>query len=236
MSLYLWLLVFTITFPLIRSFEPRVGYSSRWKALFPAIFLTAIFFIVWDIFFTKNGVWGFNERHLAGISLLHLPVEEWLFFIAVPFASVFIYDCVIHFDKGNRLHKRFQLLSIITGVILTGLAFMYRERDYTFYNFLFAGALLLLHGAVFRVKYMGHFYIAYLFHLLPFILVNGVLTGGLTEKPVVWYNNAENLGIRLWTIPIEDFVYALSLLLMNVTCYEFFKSKQMFKHTSAMRV
>ena len=231
MSLYLWLLVFTIAFPLTSSFDSRIAYFTRWKALFPAIFLTAAFFVVWDVLFTKNGVWGFNEKNISGINFLQLPVEEWLFFIVVPFASVFIYDSVIHFDKSNRLRKRFRLLSLVTGILLTGLAFFNMGRDYTFYNFLFAGALLIVHGTVFNAKYMGHFYMAYLFHLLPFILVNGALTGGFTDEPVVWYNDTENLGIRFWTIPIEDFVYALTLLLMNVTYYEFFKSKLVLKQT-----
>ena len=44
-------------------------------------------------------------------------------------------------------------------------------------------------------------------------VVNGVLTGSGIEDQVVWYDNTENLGFRLGTVPIEDSMYALSMLL-----------------------
>ncbi len=236
MSLYLWLHIITVSFPLIRSFESKVAYASRWKALFPGILLTGVFFIIWDIAFTRAGVWGFNHEYLSGIFLFDLPLEEWLFFVTVPFASIFIYDVVIYFDKKSRLNFKANSLALGLGVLLLILAFANYGRSYTFYNFLFAGMLLLAHGTLIKSLYLGHFFIAYLIHLVPFLLVNGVLTGGMTEEPVVWYNNDENLGIRIWTIPVEDTIYALLLLLMNITYYEMFKSRFGLKHNPQLLV
>ncbi|MFW5709998.1 MAG: lycopene cyclase domain-containing protein, partial [Bacteroidota bacterium] len=56
--------------------------------------------------------------------------------------------------------------------------------------------------------------------LFPFLVVNGLLTGSWIQQEVVWYNNQENLGIRLFTIPVEDFVYGMELILLNVFIYE----------------
>jgi lycopene cyclase domain-containing protein len=52
--------------------------------------------------------------------------------------------------------------------------------------------------------------------LIPFSIINGILTGSFIDQPVVYYNDAENLGIRLGTIPIEDIGYAFSMLLMSL--------------------
>ncbi len=77
---------------------------------------------------------------------------------------------------------------------------------------------------------MKDFYITYfLITVTFFIIVNGILTGGMTggplNNPPVWYNNSETLNIRFWTIPIEDFFYSFLLLLSNTYFYEFFKIK-----------
>ena len=61
---------------------------------------------------------------------------------------------------------------------------------------------------------MKDFYITYfLITVTFFIIVNGILTGGMTggplNNPPVWYNNSETLNIRFWTIPIEDFFFTL---------------------------
>ena len=56
--------------------------------------------------------------------------------------------------------------------------------------------------------------------ILPFLIVNGLLTGSFLEEPVVWYNDAQNLGIRIATIPVEDVFYGLLMILVVLTVYE----------------
>ena len=47
------------------------------------------------------------------------------------------------------------------------------------------------------------------------------------EDPVVYYNNLENLSIRILNIPIEDFVYNFNVLLLVVAVYEYQLSKML---------
>ena len=224
MSLYLWLNVLTIFFPLIASFDQRIGYLRKFPALLLSILLSASFFIPWDIAFTVAGVWGFTSVHLLGVNLWHLPIEEWLFFLCIPFSTVFIYECVCYFVKRPFIsHQVAQRCCIAMGIGLWVVASTQTDARYTFYTSIFCGTWLVMEGIWRRGRYLPHFFVAYLWHLVPFLLVNGALTGAFSQQPVVWYNNEENLSMRCLTIPIEDFAYSLLLFLMTVNFYEIFK-------------
>ena len=228
MTLYFQLLLFTISFPLLASWDKRFKYASKFKYLFPSIFITATFFIIWDIIFTKNRVWGFSEVHTSNIILFYLAVEEWLFFIIIPFSCVFIYESVKYFFTLDIYNNISRNILMGLGVVLIIASLLNIERSYTFWNFLFCG-LFLIYSTMKKREYHANFLISYFFHLIPFLLINGILTDGnfdfnFSTEPVVWYNNDENLFIRFITIPIEDFFYSMLLLLMNVTFYEKFKS------------
>ncbi|MEQ8547279.1 MAG: lycopene cyclase domain-containing protein [Cyclobacteriaceae bacterium] len=226
--LYLAINVFTISFPLVRSFEKRIEYYKKWYALFPAIIITGTFFIVWDVIFTRNGVWGFNDDYLVGLRIFHLPIEEWLFFVTVPFASVFIYECLGYFFPNISNSKLLFPIIIVFGFLLMVLSIINRDQAYTFWCFLFTG-IFLIFLSYFKPVWLMKFFISYIIHLVPFLLVNGILTGAFTKEPIVWYNDMENFGVRIFTIPIEDTIYALLLLLMNIALYELFQEK--FKQT-----
>tara|TARA_B100000579_G_C22134421_1_gene533508 strand:- start:220 stop:477 length:258 start_codon:yes stop_codon:yes gene_type:complete len=69
------------------------------------------------------------------------------------------------------------------------------------------------------------FYTSFILIMIPFTIVNGALTGLFYEQLVVWYNNSENTGIRLFTIPIEDIIYAYQLILSNLVIFKIFQEK-----------
>jgi lycopene cyclase domain-containing protein len=72
---------------------------------------------------------------------------------------------------------------------------------------------------------LGLLFRAYAVVLVPFLMTNGILTGGLTTEPIVWYNDAENMGIRIWTIPFEDAFYGFLLILLNLMGLVYFQRK-----------
>lgn len=221
---YLIINVLTIFVPMLRSFEHRINMVSKWKALFPAIFVVGFIFIVWDILFTQMGVWGFTEEHLIGINIFGLPLEEMLFFLTVPYACLFIYEVLNYFTKRDFFGAFARPLFLLLSGLLLVLGLLYIQKWYTSVTFLLtAGWLLFL---VWRnPAWLGRFLLSYLVALIPFFIVNGVLTGTGLDNPVVWYNDAENLGIRLGTIPVEDIIYGLLLLSGNVYFYEFFSAR-----------
>jgi lycopene cyclase domain-containing protein len=216
MSLYLVLNIASFFVPFLYSFENRMKYIRRWKAVFSAILLTAIFFIVWDVIFTKIGVWSFNPRYHAGIEFFDLPIEEWLFFVCIPYASLFIHFAFHYFFPNVALSDKTvkTIYWIVIVVLIPTIAFHF-DKLYTAVNYIVL--VLLLTYTLFKVPtILNTFFITFLIVLIPFSIVNGILTGSFIEEPVVMYNNAENLGIRLGTIPIEDIGYAFSMLLMSL--------------------
>jgi hypothetical protein len=67
--------------------------------------------------------------------------------------------------------------------------------------------------------------------IFPFLLVNGVLTGTGLSEPVVKYNPAHILGIRIMTIPVEDFIYGFELFLLNLSLYLRFNKQFPLRHS-----
>lgn len=226
MYIYLLLNIFTISIPFIFSFHKKLQFYKTWKAFWPANLITAAFFILWDIYFTKIGIWGFNPDYLVGIEIINLPLEEWLFFICIPYAIVFTYASIKKYLKVEFLTNNSRKISTLIALILIIFAFFNTDKNYTFVTFLFTSLFLLLHIFYIKADYLGKYYLSYIIIFLgPFLLVNGILTGSFIPNQVVWYNNNENLFFRVFTIPVEDFIYGFLLYIMNVTLYEYFIKK-----------
>lgn len=222
MYIYLYLNLFTIFFPFVLSFDKRVAFYKNWPYLLPAILANALIFIFWDSIFTRIGVWGFNPDYLVGWYLFNLPLEELLFFFTVPYACVFIYETLNTYVKKDYLKPYARGLTILLVVLLVSLGILFLPRLYTSITFLALAIMLVLHYLLFKKHFLGRFYAAYFVHLIPFLLVNGVLTA----IPIVWYNNDYNLGFRLTTIPAEDTMYSMLMLLITITIYEFLKRRK----------
>jgi lycopene cyclase domain-containing protein len=222
---YLLINLFTLAGPMARSFEPRIAYWRKWKALFPAIGLTMLLFITWDAVFTHWGVWGFTPAYLVGIDLINLPIEEWLFFITIPYACLFIYEVLNLFIRRDVLGPASTSIAVVLMLLGGLMLLLYPGRLYTQSASLVMIILLAINLWVLRSPWLGRFFLAYLVSLIPFVLVNGILTGAVTAEPIVWYNDDENMDMRFITIPLEDFFYGLDLMLLNLMLYERFKRK-----------
>lgn len=225
--LYLFLLLASISYPLSKSWDKQLNYSKNWKALFPSIGIMMLLMVSWDVLFTKWGVWGFNPAYNLGVNIFGLPIEEWLFFICIPFSCMFIYEVVAFFDKKNRFDSSAKWISLSLFVVVLLLFFLSFGQVYTQWTMTAIGFLLIyqLLNHKKTASYLGRFYFSYLFVLVPFIIINGVLTGSFIEDQVVWYNMEETFGIRIGTVPFEDFFYCLFMLLMTVTSYELIQKK-----------
>jgi lycopene cyclase domain-containing protein len=223
MAKYTYLLIdlLTILFPLLLSFDKNVAFRKSWKYLWQGILITGLVFLFWDVIFTLDHVWSFNPKYIIGINILGLPLEEMLFFVTVPFACTFIYACLNHYLKWEINNRLTRVISNVIVVFSILILVFYHHRLYTRVNFTLVAFLVILFQFILKVRWLNHFYLAYLVALLPFYIVNGLLTA----LPIVLYNNDQNMGLRLGTIPVEDHFYLMALLLMNIGLFEYFKSK-----------
>ena len=218
--LYAFLLAFTGVFPFMFGFIPKPDFYSQMPRVFLANLPVTIFFILWDIYFTDKGVWGFSKQYTTGFQIAGLPWEECLFFIIIPTACTFIYWSLNSVIKKEPFAAIERKLTIIFILLFIGIGLWKWEHIYTSTATLLSGFLLLFHLLFAKPGYRGRFYLAYLVTCIPFLIVNGILTGGFTESPVVMYNPEENFGIRIGTVPVDDFAYSFLMLFANIFLFE----------------
>ncbi|HUH32752.1 MAG TPA: lycopene cyclase domain-containing protein, partial [Daejeonella sp.] len=183
---YLLINFLTILFPVLLSFDKRVQFHKQWKFIFPALIISGLVFLVWDYIFTVANVWSFNDGYVMGVYFLKLPIEEILFFFTVPFACIFIYECLNYYVKKDVLKRFATLISVIILCFSALMLVLFHDRVYTLVTFSLLGVLVLYAAFFKRKTWLSRFYLAYLVSLIPFFIVNGILT----SIPIVMYNNA----------------------------------------------
>ena len=222
---YLLINFFTVIICFLFSFHPRIRFDRHFIAFIKASSLVAVPFIVWDAWFTAIGVWWFNERYLTGYGIAGLPIEEILFFFCIPFSCIFTYFCLdkfLNFSFRPRLVKN--VVSIAATLFIV-VAALHTDRIYTTVTLFSTALLLLVLQFIVRVDWLGKAIVVYAILLLPFFIVNGLLTGTGLEQPVVNYNSEDFLNIRLLTIPVEDVVYGFEMFVLNLYFFKRFSTE-----------
>lgn len=210
--------------PLLLSFDKKVAFYKSYKYLFPAMLLPALLYILWDFYFTAKGVWSFNPEYITGIKIYNLPIEEVLFFFVVPYCCVFIYQCIKTYFPNLKNKSGGNVILITIGLALWVVGIIFHAKHYTSWTFILNALFIAaIYSQKDHIKLFDAttFLISYCIMLIPFLIVNGFLTA----LPVVQYNDAENLGIRIYSIPFEDIFYGMLLIMMTIVIYEKLKNK-----------
>lgn len=223
MYTYLLINIFSVLVPFLASFHPRIQFYRQFKAYLPAMIISAAVFIGWDMLFTYWGVWGFNPVYITGIHIANLPLEEVLFFITIPYSCVFTYFVLNTLIKKDYAAPHTGKITVILAILTLLIAVFNFNKKYTFSTSALTFIAVLVFYFIIRPPYLGRLYFSWMILLIPFLIVNGILTGSFIDEEVVFYDDSQNLGIRLFTIPVEDSLFGLLLFMMNVGIYEFFR-------------
>lgn len=229
MQQYTYLLInfFTIFICFIYSFDRRIQFYKHFLTFLKASVIVAIPFILWDIYFTKLGVWWFNDNYVIGLRIGGLPIEEWLFFICIPFSCVFTYFCLTKFFNLSVFNAFNTIIVFVTTIVCAVVALLYYQQTYTVVTAIVTLGSVIFLFFIAKEEWIGQASFVYLVLMLGFFPVNGVLTGTGLESPIVNYNPNEFLNLRMGTIPIEDAVYGYAQFLWNIYFFTKFRKNKL---------
>ncbi|MCC6817180.1 MAG: hypothetical protein IT267_12265 [Saprospiraceae bacterium] len=187
-------------------FSTRFSFIVKnWKG----ILIGSVVFCLWDLSFTHLGIWGFNRNYILKMDSFSFPLEEILWFPIIGYCGLFIHELL----KNNRKVKFNQTGSIVLLVCISiTLITAYYNRIYTGLSFWSVLALIGLYNLNSMKEELMLFMDSFIIIILPMILTDGLLTGLFTKEPVVLYNPAEFSGIRVFSIPVEDFAFGFSFI------------------------
>jgi len=126
-----------------------------------------------------------------------------MFFVCIAYACVFTYFLIReYFPNINELFKSRIFLFVL--IILSLILFLFNlEKMYTSYAFRLLSFVLFYYLYI-RIN-INAITISFI-SILPFMLIsNGLFTGMFIKNKVVWYNDLNNLGFKIFTITFEDF-------------------------------
>lgn len=223
--IYLLLLVVFMAISMALSLRKPLRFQSRLKYFFPPVLFTGAIFIIWNLRFTELGIFYYNPDYLSGKQILNLPVEEWLFLLVISYIGIFSYEGIRiympRFDRPNLFLGISLVVLLISGI----LTYVFRDRLFAFFTFFL---LTIYFGyTIFRNRfkpYYTRFYLSYLITLVPFMLLKGILMA----LPATGYDPVHIIGIRIFKLPIENLGYLFLLMLINVTIYEYLKSRRIY--------
>lgn len=223
---YILVLFFIVIICFIASFDKRLQFNKHFGAFLKASVLVAIPFIAWDVWFTAKGVWWFNINYTMGLNIAGLPLEEWLFFIFIPFSCIFTYYSIDKFFKMEWLSGFNNLIVFVTVIVCSVTALLYYDKIYTLITSLSAILTVVYLHFIAKVDWISKASLVFTILMLGFLPVNGILTGTGLDTPIVNYNPDDFLGIRILTIPIEDSVYGYTQFLLVLYFFKHFKQSK----------
>ncbi|MDE0424169.1 MAG: lycopene cyclase domain-containing protein [Candidatus Poribacteria bacterium] len=207
--------------PVVSQFSRQIKSVSRWRLKLLVSVIVMIPYVIWDAL-VAGSHWQFNTAYTLDFRLFGLPIEEWLFFITVPFGCLLVWETLPQLDRWlARLKSLRHIRNVLYATLPVGIWVFSTGKQYT-------GLVLCCFGLVGLVDMLlrtdlllrpkTYLYLAIVAGLIL------VFNGYLTARPVVIYGEAYQMGYRIWTIPIEDFGYGFTLMLFNTMLYEKLKN------------
>lgn len=179
--------------------------------------IVALFFIVWDQVVT-GWWWRFNPVYTLGILIGNLPIEEVLFFLIIPSSCLLIW-------VNLRVHTYDQWqwpVEQLVGVGLVVLTFISLAQGWWYTMTVCGLGVGICVWSAWTLKFLRKRAVSMWIGLV--VVLTLIFNGYLTWRPVVLYEQSVKSGVMIGTIPVEDMLYGLILVVAVGMIYERYES------------
>lgn len=192
-------------------------FTQKWQGLLAGFGVVSLPFIIWDVIATRDGHWAFNEEFILGPKILGLPIEEILFFFLVPIVMIIVWYLVRYRVVERYIDLNFLYRPVLVILLLSSVMTVHRP-----YAFIVTGIATFFWFIAARTDYFNSYrYIIFQSVLYALFFISNTI---LTWPPVVTYSDQAIMGLRIGTIPIEDFLY--NFVLINAFVLTFMKTER----------
>lgn len=209
--------------PFVVGALPFAYFHDRLAVALRATLWAALPFIAWDAAVAGRH-WWWNPAYVLGPKAFGLPLEELLFFLAVPLTCLFTWERLLGGDRatarrepGFGVLRLRHLYPLVWALVPLGIAVAAHGQEYTGLALVALGAAALLDHALGVGLLVVPRALAFFGTVLGLTVV---CNGYLTARPVVLYDERYQLGLRLFTIPVEDFAFGLALVWITTVFYQ----------------
>ncbi|MCU0424868.1 MAG: lycopene cyclase domain-containing protein [Candidatus Kapabacteria bacterium] len=217
---YLLFNLIVIAGPFAYSFEKTINFRQYWREALFGIFGSLIVYVAWDSAVT-NRHWYFNAPYMLDFRLLKLPIEEWLFFITVPYACLFVREVLTLVVKDSGFIRQLEWVRAgMFALLPIGVLVFQSGKEYTGLVLIAFGVIAFLDRQLRTNTLLQTRTYVFLASVIGFTFVFNMY---LTARPLLIYAPAYQLDFRVITIPIEDFGYGLTHIALCNIIYEYFK-------------
>jgi lycopene cyclase domain-containing protein len=173
-------------------------------------------FVVWDLYVTGY-FWTFNPHYITGVQFVHIPIEEFLFFLTTSYTCLFVWTTMKTHIRSTLIHKPIYLYisAVVVPSIFISLA------QHLWYTALVSAGLfftLCMDGIFKTYIYTRTLTYKYIAVIIGF---TALFNYYLTARPVVLYNQSVKTNILIGPIPAEDFVYGVVFIISVIILYEY---------------
>ena len=206
--LYLFFNIVVFVPVLVLSLTTDVKPHKHWRSLLFAYLAVSVPFILWDIWAAQAGHWGFNSLYIYSWRFFGIPAEELLFFITVPFAMMYVWGVIKKHVSDRAVGKIWpKIVLILIGLAAIVFSLIYFGNGYTRSAMLatLLSILVIFWSGMYK---MQRFWVFQAVLLALFLVFNSILTA----LPIITYGENSIVGLRIGTIPFEDFWFNFAFI------------------------